>query len=91
MKKIEITVECTSCGGTGVYSGFAEPKGVAVVCLGCGGTGEKKLSFIPFTKRKERRGIKIVRRSKGFFLPTGIGPTGGSVTYAEFKRGKMPS
>ena len=85
-----IEVECRSCGGTGVYSGFAEPAGVGVVCLTCDGTGKAKLSYTPFTGRKHRQGIETVRRSAGTFIATGAGPRGGSVTYREFLAGKMP-
>ena len=87
-------IECESCGGTGLYCGFAEPKGVAVVCLECDGTGATKgkpSNFTkPFKKRKRRSGIKTVRLSCGTFLATGVGPAGGSVTYEEFWDGKMP-
>jgi hypothetical protein len=31
LKKLQ--VQCGACGGTGVYHGFAEPKGIGVVCL----------------------------------------------------------
>jgi hypothetical protein len=89
MAKIE--AECSSCGATGLYSGFAEPKGVAVVCVTCGGTGKETITYTPFTKRKERKGIKTVRLSKGTFIVTGVGPTGRAISYAEFEAGKMPT
>lgn len=88
-----ITTQCSrGCDGTGLYSGFAirEPDWVAVVCSGCQGTGAEKFTYTEFTGRKGRRGIKTVRRSAGSLLVTGVGPVGGSVTYAEFKKGKMP-
>lgn len=80
----------SGCAGTGVYSGFAEPKGVAVVCFACDGTGREKISYTPFTARKVTRGIKTVRTSQGTFIATGVGPIGGSVTYKEFLAGKFP-
>lgn len=89
-KKIVIEVECSDCGGTGIYCGFAEPKGVGVICLGCNGTGKSKLTYTPFTGRKTRKGVKTVRRSRGNFIATGVGPTGKSITYDEFLKGKMP-
>jgi len=85
-----VDIQCPSCGGSGVYRGFAEPEGVGVVCLDCNGTGKKALKYFPFTGRTRRTGIRIVRRSRGSLLPTGLGPTGPSVTYAEFLSGKMP-
>jgi len=87
---MEIETECSSCGGRGVYCGFAEPRGTGVVCLNCEGTGCRKVKYTPFTARKRREGVEIVRRSKGGFIGTGVGPTGASVTYEEFLGGKMP-
>lgn len=85
-----IEMECPSCRGTGVYSGLAEPSGVAVVCIHCEGTGCGKIVYTPFTGRKRRQGIHTVRLSAGTFLATGVGPRGGSVTYEEFLAGKVP-
>jgi hypothetical protein len=87
---VTIEIECTACGGTGIYHGFAEPPGVGVICLGCNGTGKEKLKYTPFTGRKVRKGIKTVQRSRGNFIPTGIGPAGRSITYEQFLKGKMP-
>lgn len=89
MKK-EIEVECPSCGGTGLYCGFAEPKGIAVICLHCNGTGKSTLSYFPFIGRKPKKGIRTVQRSSGTFIFSKVGPTGGSITYEEFQNGKMP-
>lgn len=85
-----VKAECKSCGGTGLYSGFAEPKGTAVICLECGGTGCMKITYTPFTKRRGDTGIHTVRRSCGSFIGAGVGPVGGSITYKEFQQGKMP-
>ena len=85
-----ITAECGNCGGTGLYRGFAEPEGVAVVCISCQGTGRVELTYTPFTKRKGKRDIHTGRLSRGSFIGTGVGPAGGSVTYKEFQDGKMP-
>lgn len=87
---VKIDTECKDCGGTGLYCGFAEPKGTAVICLGCKGSGCKKISYIPFNSRKNKYNITIVRRSKGSLIVADVGPTGGMVTYKEFQRGKMP-
>lgn len=86
-----VKIECQSCGGTGLYHGFAEPEGVAVVCSGCNGTGCSELRYTPFERRKGKRGIHTVRRSRGALLALGVGPTGGSITYKQFQAGKYPS
>lgn len=85
-----VKAECSSCRGTGLYQGFCEAKGTAVVCLGCDGTGCATISYEPFVKRKGKKGIKEVFRSRGTFIATGVGGHGESVTYAEFQKGKMP-
>lgn len=90
MAKTTIEVECRTCRATGLYAGLAEPKGIAVVCVECGGTGCQRISFTPFTRRKGKRSITTVRQSRGSFIGTGIGPTGGYITYQEFQQGKMP-
>jgi hypothetical protein len=51
MKTITIEIECSSCGGTGLYIGFAESEGAAVVCKMCDGTGKTLMSYKPFVKR----------------------------------------
>lgn len=89
-KVMSVEAECGSCDGTGIYRGFAEPKGVGVVCLNCDGTGRKVIKYKPFGGRRTRDDVKTVRRSAGSFIATGVGPTGGSVTYEEFLSGKMP-
>jgi len=89
MKKT-IEIECPACNGSGVYQGFAEPEGVAVVCVQCNGTGKTTFTYNEFQGRNRRRGISIVRRSAGTFIGIGVGPTGGSVSYTEFLNGKMP-
>lgn len=85
-----IDIECQSCRATGVYCGFCEAPGEAVVCLGCGGTGKQKFQYEPFKGRKSKRGIKTVRKSIGKSLATGIGGTGRSITYAEFMKREKP-
>jgi len=86
----EIKAVCDACGGTGIYCGMCEPKGTGVVCFRCDGTGCRKIKYTPFKKRTRRRGVQEVKRSRGTFIATGVGPTGGSVTYREFLDGKMP-
>ena len=86
----EVKAECSACGGTGLYSGMCEGKGLAVMCLQCGGTGCETIQYKPFVKRNGKLGIQYVQRSRGTFVGTGIGPTGSRITYAEFQQGKMP-
>lgn len=85
-----VKIECRACGGTGIYSGFAEPEGVAVICVKCRGSGCEEVTFVPFVRRRGHREIHTVRQSRGSFIGTGIGPAGGSITYKEFQQGKMP-
>lgn len=94
MKTFE--AECDACGGTGVYCGFAEPPGVGVVCQGCDGSGKRSIQYKPFEGLKKRtalhkdKKLTEVRRSRGSFIGTGVGPTGKSVSYADFLQGKRP-
>lgn len=81
-----ITHECESCSGTGLYSGFAEPKGTAVICLSCGGQGWVQTRYREFTGRKKKAGIKSIRASAGGLLATGVGGVGAAMTYAEFEK-----
>jgi hypothetical protein len=85
-----VQAECRSCDGTGVYCGFAEPKGTGVVCLECRGSGCKTISYTPFAGRKRRQGVKTVSVSRGAFIATGVGAAGESISYEEFLEGKMP-
>jgi len=86
-----VKAECSSCSGTGLYCGFCEPRGTAVVCLTCDGTGCQQISYVPFERRKGKHGIQTVSRSRGSFIATGVGATGRPVTYREFEEGKMPT
>jgi len=85
-----VKAECGSCGGTGLYRGFAEPKGVAVVCLDCSGTGCREIKYEPFSERKPQNDVQTVRLSKGASI-LNCGPTGRSVSYEEFACGKLPA
>lgn len=89
-RTMKVNAECADCNGTGVYQGMCESPGTAVVCLSCNGTGCYEMSYIPFERRKGRRGIEKVYRSRGAFIATGVGKTGEYVTYKEFQQGKMP-
>jgi len=89
-RTVSVKAKCNACGGTGLYSGFAEPRGTAVVCNRCGGTGCATITYTPFVKRRKRTDIKTVWNSNGACIVTGVGPTGGSITYKEFSEGAMP-
>lgn len=68
---IEYDAECTSCGGTGLYSGMGEHDGAAVVCHTCRGTGCNHVceSYTPFIKRKEKKGVKqVYQTNSGIFI-----------------------
>lgn len=103
MKKIEMTIECPHCGGTGIYAGMGEGDGTAVICYYCKGTGayEYSYSYKDFTGRKERDGVKrVYLKGMGYKLGLGkINFTGGGeidmdkegVSYSEFLDGKKPT
>ena len=88
--KQSVQAECSSCGGTGIYCGFAEAKGTGVVCLNCDGTGCCTIEYTPFSGIKKRSNVNTVYRSRGTFIATGVGSTGNGITYAEFLSGKRP-
>ncbi len=85
MAKVWITVECSSCGGTGLYSGMCEKKGEAVICCNCGGKGWEVKSGEKFNGRKHKKGIKTIRQSRGTLIVTGVGGHGKVMTYKEFE------
>ena len=94
----KIEIECGSCRATGLYRGFAEPPGVAVVCLNCKGTGAILYQLSPmediyankFTGRKRRNDVQHVKRSAGSLLVLGVGPVGQSISYESFLAGNLP-
>lgn len=78
-----IRTECPACNGTGLYVGFAEAKGEAVVCVNCSGTGCRTISYKPFGGRKRRNGIEKIRFGSGLIIDN---PTKSSwMTYDQFK------
>jgi hypothetical protein len=101
-KKIDLKIECKSCGGTGVYRGIAEGNGAAVVCNRCKGTGCENYHF----EYKEFTGRKTIKDVERVFI-TGYGYVVGvkpitlcngvfvdfskeGVSYGDFLKGKMP-
>jgi hypothetical protein len=85
MKK-RIIEECFECGGTGLYSGMCEQAGEAVACIRCDGQGWRIHEYSTFVGRKKRRGIKMVRFSRGRCIADGVGGTGEPMSYAEFEK-----
>lgn len=83
-------IDCKECKGTGLYVGFAEHKGSAVVCYHCKGAGAVEFKAPPeFSGRKRRAGITSVSRpGSGWNLVPGRDL--GAVTYEEFLAGKLP-
>ena len=60
MSEIKIKHECGSCRGTGLYAGFGEADGAAIVCHSCKGQGWQESVFTEFTGRKEKKGVRRV-------------------------------
>jgi len=63
----EADVECTSCGGTGLYTGMCECHDAAVICIYCEGTGKQhiKHEYTPFVKRVHTSKVKRVYKTAG--------------------------
>jgi len=59
---IEFNRKCESCKGTGLYVGFAEKDGAAVVCHDCKGTGcyHTKIEYDDFEGRITRDDVERV-------------------------------
>jgi len=101
-KKIDLKIECQSCGGTGVYRGMGERDGAAVVCYHCNGTGCEDFHF-EYTDFVKRKVIKDVKRVfiKGYGYCVGTKPitldngvfvdfSKEGVSYEQFLKGEMP-
>lgn len=86
----KLIVECSDYHGTGLYSGFCEALGEAVICVSCGGSGAETIEFKEFTGRSRKRGIKTISHSQGCFIGIGVGATGKAMTYKEFVE-KIPA
>ena len=87
----DVKVQCSDCNGSGLYVGFAEPTGIAVVCLRCNGKGWTNFSYAEFTGRKRKAGVKSIYIVQGTFLAAGLGPKEGTeMTYDQFEK-EFPS
>lgn len=58
---VTVTTECRSCGGTGLYKGFAQEEGYPTVCSECKGSGGKEITYKPYTGRRLKDGVRGVR------------------------------
>jgi hypothetical protein len=83
--KQKAKAECTDCGATGLYVGFGERDGAAVVCGRCGGTGCVTKTWTEFSKKKGRRRVKRVYKTNPGI---NIGEKEGVCTLEDF--GGMP-
>jgi hypothetical protein len=94
VKEFRVSQECSACKGSGVYVGFAEKDGYAVVCNRCKGTGCEVFvhRYTDFTKRKVLDNVKIVLEANpGIFVGCGEGFNFGGIPYEEWLRsGKFP-
>ena len=75
-QQIQYDCECGSCGGTGIYVGFAEKDGAGVICGTCEGKGERhiEITYTLFNGLKVRPNVtKVYRINPGI----GIGAAGG--------------
>ena len=94
MSKVVVQASCPSCRGTGLYCGFAEPKGTAVVCNICNGSGavdkildssnNSTYNYERYLGRKTRTDISNVLGDGGLWMTRGENPIG--ISYAEFCR-----
>ncbi len=77
-------IECRSCGATGLYKGFAEPKGTAVICSTCGGKGYVLQTGTLFSFVKKKEGIQRVLMDGGAWFARGHGDK--TISIEEFER-----
>ena len=54
------------------------------MCVRCDGRGWENHRYTEFTGRKTRRGVRVVRYSRGTLIATGVGGSGETMTYAQF-------
>ena len=91
---IEYDQKCKSCNGTGLYVGFAERDGAAVVCHTCKGTGchHVKIEYDDFTVRLPHRTAQhVVQVNPGICIGAGKDyklPDFGGMSYQDWLNGK---
>ena len=93
MKLIQFDQQCPECDGTGLYVGFAERNGSAVVCSGCNGAGnrETRIEYEEAGPRKQRLGVlRVLHTNPGIKVSTSNGNSleeFGGITYEEWLKG----
>src|ERR1017187_6535830 len=93
---IEFDEQCKSCDATGLYVGFAEKGGAAVVCQACKGTGKHhfKMEYDDFEGRVVRTDVvHVVEVNPGICIGGGKGKEYamsdfGGMKYLDWKKGK---
>ena len=73
------------CGGTGLYKGFAEPEGHAVICNRCHGKGHMDFGKVAFTGRKTKQGIQWVLLDGGLWMMRGPESYTNKISVSEFR------
>ena len=93
----EADVECTACGGTGLYKGMAERGKSAVICYRCDGSGRERVyhHYTEFTNRNRRNDVARVYETAGGYCITDVDTDGinfskAGVTYKEWLAGNQP-
>jgi len=93
-KVFEADVQCKACGGTGLYMGFAEKDGAAVVCHDCDGTGKYhfKYEYEEFVTRQNPKNVKwVLQTNPGIGVGEGNGfkfSDFGGMSYKDWASGK---
>jgi hypothetical protein len=91
---------CNTCGATGLYIGFAERDGAAVVCRRCKGTGKitLRVEWEEFTGRKDTHDVsRVFQTNPGVGIGTGTNEDGdsfdlkdfGGISYDEWREGAL--
>lgn len=77
--KIEWVEQCGHCAGTGLYVGYGERNGAAVVCSRCDGTGRREMTheYVEFSGQRYRDDVRRVYRcNPGIGIDATIVPGG---------------
>ncbi|MFC1453851.1 hypothetical protein ACFLQL_01590 [Verrucomicrobiota bacterium] len=93
---IEYDCKCEACKGSGLYVGFGEKDGFAVVCHTCRGSGKVhvKYTYEDFEGRTDKKGVKQVLECNpgiGVGQSEKLGLTlksFGGISYEDWKAGK---
>lgn len=93
-KVFEADIKCKACKGTGLYVGFAEKDGAAVVCHDCDGTGKYhfRYEYEEFTRKVPANNVKwVFQTNPGIGVGEGEGfkfSDFGGMSYEDWKSGK---